>query len=1850
MKKPIFLLLLLLGTLASSAQTYNTLWKRVNDAAEKDLPQTQLKWLDKITHKAKADADFGQLLKAQLMRASVQTTVSPDSADVEIARLEQQEKNAHSVPLKAVYQSVLGKIYQLRAYGDKAMEEKSREWYRKSLERPDLLAQQKCRDYEPAVTGGIDSDIFYGDLLHVLGFEAADYKTLYDYYSSHGNRAAACITALQLLRNSCTKDVAYCRKSKYLQHVDSLITVYGDLREAGELAIEHYQCISQANDFTAEQRYNFINYALSRWGAWPRMNILRNAQSELQRPTFNINIGDMMLLPDKPRMLRVNQVRNIGQLDLNVYRLNVNGDTKLDPNNPQDYARLQQLIFPGTVQTISRRYIGQPVWKENTDSITLEGLPVGVYLLEATTDLNDIKPQRAMLRVSNLYVFHQSLPDNQDRIVVVNATDGKPVAGAHVRLTLTSRYDNEADSHVNLVTDKNGEATYRQQQNRNACIYVYTDEDKACGEFNYWGQFYYNGSRSNDKDNIISRLNLFTDRSIYRPGQTVHAALIAFRQNLGQLTAEPFAGKKVKLTLRDANNKEVESREVITDSYGTAAADFTLPQSGLTGRFTIVTNEAATWFNVEQYRRPTFQAEIEKYKQSYQNGDTIRLQGKAATFSGVAVQGAKVHYTVTRSSSYWIYRLPSDNATEVLSDSVTTDDQGRFTLSVPMLFPDDADPSRPLSYRFDIRAQVTDAAGESQECYTSLMLGNRSTVFRTDLPDKALRDSLTTMTFRRTNLNGEQIEGSVRYRFDAEEWQQAPANKPVNIARKWTSGRHLLEAVCGQDTLKKEVIVFSLSDKKPAVETHDWFYLSANEFSTNDQPVYLQIGSSDKDVNIFYTVMAEDQVIGRGHHTLSNEVETHKIEYKSKYGNGIVIALAWVRNGHLYQHEIRLKRPTPDNRLLLTWKTFRDRLTPGQKETWTLNIATPKGKPAQAQLLAAMYDKSLDKILKHKWRFGYQWYLPLPSIAWRGGSNAALGLYGFQDYRSLTERELQIAHFDPSLFDGLAYTSTRMLGNGILRPQVMMMDAAVPTRAMAKSNGGIRIRGANVMEKQAGAAEESAAVGIADTKDSQPDNTSASLRENLEECAFFYPQLLSEEDGSADIRFTLPQSVTTWHFMALAHDQQMRYGMLESDAVAQKTVMVTPNLPRFIRQGDQSVVMLRIANTSEKRINGTARLTFIDPTTDKTVLEMSQPFSADKGTTANVRLEVDAKKLNGLSDETCLYIVRATAEGRGFSDGEQHWLPLLPDRERVTVTRPITQHEAGTVKIDLKQLFPVSDKSNRLTVEYANTPAWLMVQALPSVATPNEKNAISLATAIYANTIGAQILTSSPRIAQTLKAWQQETGTQTSLTSELQKNEELKDLVLSETPWIADADNETDNRRHLVDFLNSSNIDYRNTTCTQKLQALQNPDGSFSWWPGMSGSPYITSSVATTLARLQTLGGHLNATLTNMLSKAMSYLDRRMSEEVVRLKKAEREGARQLHPSELACQYLYTAALTNRKASADINYLVDLLDKLPTALTIYGKANSAIILSHYGKQQTASRYLQSLREYTVYREETGRYFDTQKALYSWFDYRIPTQVAAIEALRKLTPSDKITVEQMQRWLLQEKRTQSWDTPVNTVNAVYAFLSDNNGKADMSLLAQDQQARISIDGKALQLPASAGMGYVKTSMQQDGASTLTIDKTSQGTSWGAVYAQFWQPSSEVKTTTSGIGVSRQIFDPKTGKAININKTGLTTGQKVRVRITLTADRDYDFVQVQDKRAACLEPASQVSGYRWGYYLAPQDNVTNYYFDRLPKGKTIVETDYYIDREGTFQSGICTAQCAYSPAFSGNEAAYTLRVSK
>ena len=1812
------LLIALFATMQVAAQTYDNLWKQAEINAQKDQPKSEIAVMKKIIAKASAAKDYGQLLAAEMRQVMLWKEISADSLTPNVKRMEAEVLKVNDPALKAVRYAVLGKVYR------DMNEKKSQEFFKKALGQPELLARHTSAEYVPLTLKGVDGSSFNNDLLHLIGFEADSkeaYLQLYTYYNKVGNRGAACLCAYKLIEKYRQDDVRAVKKSKYLQTIDSLIQIYQDIPEAGELAVEHFRFMEGATDAKPQDKLNYINYALSRWGEWSRMNELRNAQKRLTEPMFRVKDMPQVLRPGEKVWVQLD-VRNLQNLKISISRLNITADNEYDAQDEATYKMLLKKTTKLHQKDYSRNYYGRPDYQEVKDSIEIGGnLPLGAYLMEVTSDNTGIAPQRKLFYVSNLAVMIQQLPDDKHRYVVVNATDGQPIAGAKIELyDQWYNFNTKKDKrtvHARLTTDENGEAYFK---NVDGNILISTNNDK----FTPATGIYLSRDRYYEKKDNETKYQVYTDRALYRPGQTVHVTAIDFVNMKGVDAKVPVGRDELDFRLCNASWKEVEMKKAKVDEYGTASVDFELPKEGQTGMYHVSVNDQVNrFFRVEEYKRPTFEITFPKVNEKYNWGDTVVVKATAKTYSGVPVQGAKVEYQVTRRNQLWWWGAGSAGQL-VKTDSCVTREDGTFDVEIPLEASlsgkDEADMSDFMRiarfFNFEVSAIVTDISGESHEGVMSLPLGTKPTILTVNLPKRIETDSLKTVTFAYRNASGMPISSRLKYRIDKGEWKDAEANVPVSIKEYassassassslvWKSGVHQLEAICGQDTLQQKFTLFSMKDTHPVEPTTEWYYQTAKTFPRDGKPVYIQVGSSENGAHIVYSIIAGNKLLEKGAWELGDSIVTLPFTYKEEYASGIVLNYSFVKQGKCYTRMMSIARPLPEKKLNIAWKTFRNRLTPGQKEEWTLKITTPDGKPAKAQLMSVLYDKSLDQIAPHSWKMSLGFSQWLPSCYWKHNltfrSSYLNGVYPTKYY---DEKGLDVDKFDGKFFSNYAYMQAVELSKLERSSGGTVESVRVQKDELVLEEGRVmKTRGSNMIRV---AAPAPSANKVFDVVEEMPQFAGGSgsnveqyldkvqVRENLNETAFFYPALESDNNGNVAIRFTLPESVTTWKFMGLAHDKEMRNGLLVDEAVAQKTVMVQPNMPRFLREGDKSTIVVKLFNTSDKKVSGNTRMQILDPETNKVVWQKTQNYCIDAEGSATISFDVQGLKEG-------VYINKVVAAGNGYSDGEQHYLPVLSNRELVVNTLPITLHQKGEQSFDLSKLFLNKEgkqakgaEEAKVTIEYTNNPSWLMVKALPAISNPDEEDAISLMSAIYANTI----------------------------TNHVQKHLSLENLT-------------------------QESIRLQNQV--EKLKKLQNPNGSFSWWKGMKGSRYITTSVAEMMVRLNAIAGVQKSTA-RMLTSAIDYLSWQTAQEVREMKKQE-EKKQKVNPSEQALHYLYILSMDGRKMKQNLEqdkaYLLDKMSKMTGDFSIYGKARAAVVLARNSQQNAAYRekageYLQSVNEYAVYREEMGRYYDTRKALYSWRNYKIPTQVSVIEAMQMLKPNDKQTIEELQRWLLMSKRTQVWDTPVNTVDAVYAFMKGN--ESDWSRKAEN--AVLKLDGKLLPMPQdSTTLGYVKTE-RPGKASKLSIDKKSDYTSWGAVYAEFKQPISEIGSMESGIKVRRVIVP-----AESESKGNAQVGEKVKVTLLITADRDYDFVQITDKRAACLEPVNQLSGYQWGIgcYVSPRDHATNFYFDRLSKGKHIVEMEYYVDRKGDYQSGTCIAECTYSPEFGGRTETYELKV--
>lgn len=1870
------------------AQTYDNLWKELEVLERKDLPKSVISEAMKIYDKAKAEQNVPQMMKAYLTAMQYRSLLTPDSLKVDMNGLEQWASQTGSMEDKAILYSILGEMTM------PADVKKGLGYLQASLKDKDRLLLIPVEKLRPMVRVGEASKRYFRDNLYNLlarraiqimqqyRWQAAakanqtnslpadmtdmDQFVTYQFVPvSDCDLTAAVMQTYQSLLKAYDTETE--REGWLLTGIDALNYLYRnfsgnfsndvcqqELRKwihtypAVKTVPEAYLALAQFLQYQNNQveRLRIVREGIAGYPRYEGINQLKNIEKEILNASLSLEIATAY--PGEQQSVKVNY-KNLTGITLQLYKVNLPVTSAVLQNRTthfeSKYARLQREEHFSLKPTTD--YL-------NVDTtLTIQAPQAGIYFLKAVPDGKKGVSDGTLMNVTALKTIYRPLPDGTLELVVVDAVSGQPVSEAEV--TIYTEKGGGYSPQQTYQADKQGTLKLDFLNSNKYWYNAHTAADNAMPILNLWkNDYYYKESKRKEV------LQLFTDRSIYRPGQTVYVSGLAYEMEKD--STRVLADKKYTVSLYDANNNETGKVEVRTNGFGSFSGQFVLPSPCLTGYFSLRAADTSVSFKVEEYKRPTFDVTFEPVKVEYQVGDSIEVVGMAKTFAGAPVQNARVHYNISRSYA-WVWRFMGRGSARWEGEAMT-DADGKF--SVPVHFEIDSDRREsPLwYYTYNIQADVTDGAGETQQANLSLPLGSTSMVLNMDnLPDNLVKEKKLEIKLTAMNLSGEPVDTPVTYQVVEMEEQKdgqekegrkvltgtVEANKSfvpeaiyalpsgnyrLKLSAKDTQGREC--------TASKNFLLFSLNDKRPPFVITDWFYQDGLEFDAAS-PATVYIGSSEKNVYLLYDVFAGNKRLESKRIELSDSVVSFRFPYKKEYGDGILVSMAFVKDGRLYSHNARIMKPAPEKKLQLKWTTFRDKLRPGQQEEWKLTVLYPDGSPAEAEMLATMYDASLDKIYSaHKLDFGVDFHYVVPLTYWN--TSYMRNAYLYVDFPLKRLRAV------PLEYSELIIPSTG-------RMEAMVVGYGGSPRATLA--GALKIRGRSaanaVMNQEAvtdmvlqeemveTSAQEKVEMGsseeLAETGDIQ-------IRENFAETAFFYPQLRTNEKGEVSISFVLPESLTRWTFMGLAHTRNVDYGKIEATATASKEFMLQPNMPRFVRVGDKANIAASLMNLSDKGVKGTVRMELFNPETEKVFYSQKQKFDVKGGETGHVNFTFE------VSDKYAVMACRMVADGDTFSDGEQRYIPVLTDKQWVTETVPLNVNGEGAHTFSLENLFNKHSKTaseQRLTVEFTAHPAWYAVQALPVVANPQNEDALSWATAYYAHSLAAFIVKENPRIKQVFDSWKAQGGTKETFMSNLQKNQELKNILLAETPWLTEATNEAEQKQRIATLFDLNTMNSQLAVSVEKLGELQNADGAWSWYKGMQGSRYVTTQVMEMLVRLNALTHQdADSRMQPMIQKGFEYLGKQAAEEYKSMKEAEKKGAVGLRPSEQVLRYLYICALDG-KAPVDekVNrYFIDKLSGEGKELTIYGKALGAIILQQAGKVAEAKLFMQSLMEYSVVTDEMGRYFDTPKARYSWFSYKIPTEVAAMEAIQRITKDTK-AIDEMKRWLLKQKQTQTWETPIATADAVYALMA--TGASD--LLANTGGVEITLGKEVIRTPADNAIGYIKKTVSGDvmNIKKVSVDKEGTGMGWGAVYAQYLESMDQIGEQGNGLSVSRQLY--KGDEALN-ESAPLKVGDRITVRLTVKADRDMDFVQIKDDRAACMEPLQAVSGFRWGnglgYYQATKDASTQFFIDQMRKGTYVIEYQVYVNRTGEYQAGIATVQSAYAPEFGGHTRGYRVMV--
>jgi len=1594
-------------------------------------------------------------------------------------------------------------------------------------------------------------------------------------------------------------------------------------------------------------------------------------------------------------------------------------------------------------------------YQEHSTEILLPPLPNGQYILLAEPKEN----KNGTFAFSPVQVTNFALVESRTTthhiFQVIDRNNGAPIAGASLKFYYQVRYDGPRRNKT-LTSDKMGRVSIppTNESWNNVNIRINHKSGTA-----FYRDYYVNERYDQGKPGTDHTAFLFTDRSIYRPGQQLYFKGIAISRDLAMAKSTVLENTMVKVILKDVNYQEVASQEFKTNEYGSFSGEFILPSNGLTGNFSMEVAgknglNGSVSFSVEEYKRPKFETSFEPITETYKINDSITVNGSATAYAGSNITDAKVVYRVKRvvyfPRWYYWYRPYFDTSPQEIAHGETkTDASGKYEIDFKALPDNSADKKDLPTFSYEVSADVTDINGETHSTTTTVRVGYHAmtaNIYIADPLDKA--KGSTKLSISTNNLNGQFIpaKGTLKmykltppkyvlrnrpwaapdYKgFSKEEfknlfphdayddehdytkWEKGKLvwrsnfdtgeSKEITLdnLKKWASGKYVIELET-KDKFGQEVkdiahtTLFSHNDKQLADNQLFEIKTDMNSYKIGDKAT-ITLLSSVKNLAVTVFVEKDKKIVDAKLINLNNDSKSFTIPVIKDDMGGFAIGYSFSAYNSYQSGSQTIYVPYPQKQLEIETLTFRDKLKPGTDETWSFKIKGSKGEKVAAELLASMYDASLDAFRSHYWGFN-PIYQPSYYSSIYTNAQRSYGTSGFNVYHDSNN----LYSYSPQYFDSFDWFGfyfgdnygLRGYASGLMRRSKKMDGAPAPVAMMddmemleesVVSNesalGGSLERDKDELKQNKPKERRQPGQG----RNEEGENTSddVQIRKNLQETAFFFPQLQTDKEGNVSFSFTTPEALTKWNLQLLAHSKDLQSAYATKQTVTQKELMVTPNAPRFLREGDEIVISTKIANLSEKALSGKATLELVDAVSGKNVsskLLLSSPTgggAAGRGGQAEVSFKVDS--LNNTQVSWRLKIpenipavqYKVIAKAGDFGDGEQNLLPVLTNRMLVTETLPmwVRSNQSKTFTLDkLKTKSSTTLKHHKLTLEMTSNPAWYAVQALPYLMEyPYECNEQMFAR-YYANTLASHIAKSNPRIQEVFDQWRNSEA----LLSNLEKNQELKSLLIQETPWLRDAQSETEQKKRIALLFNLDKMKHEQQNALSKLRNNQKSSGAWAWFNGGPDNRFITQHIITGLGHLKKLSVTLSPStalgtgsveMQPVIESAIQYLDNEFVAEYNRMKK-HTKNINDDHLSQTQVHYLYMRSFfkdipSNKKVGEITSYYKGQAQNYWMNRGLYSKGMLALILNRMDDTSTSNKILRSLKENSITSEELGMYWKENTASWYWYQAPIETQALMIEAFGEIE-NDIKTIDNLKIWLLKNKQTNQWSTTKATTEAVYALLLQGSDWLSVTDAVEVLVGGEKIEPSKLEnVKVEAGTGYFKTSWNdseiQPKMAEVKIDKKGEGIAWGALYWQYFEDLDKITSAETPLKLKKKLFLKKntdTGEEISeiTSKTDLKVGDLVRVRIELRSDRDMEFVHMKDMRAAGFEPINVISRYKWqdglGYYEATKDASTNFFFDYLPKGVYVFEYDLRVNNAGEFSNGITTIQSMYAPEFSSH----------
>ena len=1592
------------------------------------------------------------------------------------------------------------------------------------------------------------------------------------------------------------------------------------------------------------------------------------------------------------------------------------------------------------LKLVSSRKIALPEaddFQEHATEFALEPLSHGNYVVLLSTDPTKTEEGKGLHWVTDIQItdIAYSLRDqggNSSGLQVVNRQTGTPIAAATVNVYKTE-YNYSSRKYTKKLlksykTDVNGWAQIPHVDDRyGKSIEIVNGKDVLSSSTSLYSYKKDNKAQSTD--------HLFTDRSIYRPGQTVYFKGI--RLSTLDKKSTIVTGSKVKATLKDVNYQDVITLDLTSNEYGSYSGSFRLPSAGLTGQMHIQTEYGNVYFSVEEYKRPTFKTEFEKSTVEYKLGETIKVEGNAIAYAGNAVDNADVKYVVKRSiylpywRAYYLRIAPISQSETIISEgTVKTDEKGKFTID----FKAEKDPTNhnnAYTYNYTIEADVTDMNGETRSASKYISVGESSlqlTVSVQESLDKSKKNSLSVNT---SNSEGQPVftKGKIVVsrlkpieKITRSRSWNAP-DKPLLSETEFNKLFPYLEykptekmersveqevAILNFDTEKSTTIELTASNwktgdykvetttkDKNGVEVKDVQFVTLTDASAAQSPfasvlhaytlkttyepgetITVPVSSSLQNQLILAEINVDGTIVETKHIVLSNEQKTISFKVEEKHRGGVSIHLSTVKYGKQYTSDFQFTVPYSNKELQVSFETFRNKLLPGEQEEWRLRITGPKKEKVAAEMLLTMYDASLDAFRGHNYSFNpFRQNSSASYRSFTGFGNAYGRQYNQQDDEWISAGSVnapKLNWFGYSIYN-YRYRNLVQLESVMISRNASKKESAAPAPGIAYDSEGEVMEEISTSGIPANFGDTSG--GLVNLRpDVNNSETSAPVRSNFNETAFFLPQLKTDVNGDILVTFTVPESLTSWKVLGVAHTKELEYALVQNEVVTQKELMIQTNVPRFIRNGDQVTLTAKVSNLTEQILSGIATIQLFDALT---MQDVSNQFQL--GTT-NTSFTADAKQSTVVSwnikapENISSLVIRVTAKAASHTDGEELTVPVLTDKVLVTESMPMTNNGKGAKDFVFNKLVNSKESStlthHSVTLEYTSNPAWYVVQALPYMLEYPYDCSEQIFTRFYANSIASNIVRSSPKIKEVFEQWKN--SSPDAFLSNLEKNQQLKSVILEETPWVLEAKDQSERKKRIALLFDFNKMDNELTKNLNQLKEAQVSNGGFPWFPGMRESQYVTQYIVSGMGHLNQLGivsVKENKDVQQLIQKAVKYLDARMLEDYNDLKKR-KSLTNDYFISQYQIQYLYARSFfTDIKLSSNeeeaFKFFRENAEKHWLKLNLNNQTMFALTSHRNGNTVLAEKIMNSVIERSITTEEMGMYWKENERGYYWYQAPIETQSLIIEALHTIKKDQK-AINNAKIWLLRNKQTSDWKTTTATANACYALLIGGASTSSASPLNWENSVKIEINGKEIKpedfgSQAEAGTGYFQAIWTGKEISSdlgkVKVTRNDDGFSWGAMYWQYFESMDKVTSAETNLKLKKQLFvvrQTSSGEVIVPVKDGdkLKRGEKVRVRIELSTDRNMEFIHMKDFRAAGFEPVNVLSRYKWqgglGYYENTRDVATHFFFDYLPKGNYVFEYDLRVSHSGDFSNGFATIQCMYAPEFTSHSNGVRVKV--